>query len=130
MNALAFLVSPPWMALINLAHLAAVLAALAALAGTTGRRRALAAVLLLAATGWVVTALLSALIIRLPPGARPPSVLAWAPIVSALPTWAAVVVGLASLRRAASAPSGDGRAGLPSAGRGAGAVGPGPSGPA
>ncbi len=126
MSALAFLFSPPWMALINLAHLAAVLAALAALAGAAGRRRALAAVLLLAATEWLVAAVLSALIIRLPPGAPPPAVLGWAPVFSALPTWAAVVVGLASVWRAASSPAGR----VPASARPRGEpAGQGPSGP-
>ena len=104
MNALGFLVSPPWMAAINLAHLAAIVAAVTALTGATGRRRALARVLLLAAGAWVVTVVLSALIMHLPPGAEAPAVLGWAPVVSAIPMWAAVVAGLAALWRAEALP--------------------------
>ncbi len=97
MTALSFLFQPWSAALSHLAHLLALLAALAAVA--TSRQRALSSVLLLAALSWAVVVVLSAIIASLPPGTTPPSYLAWAPIATDLPAWAAVVAGLLALWR-------------------------------
>lgn len=99
MSNLGFLFSPGWVALIQLAHLLVLLGALSAVTLASGRQRALAVVLLLAAGGWVATVVLSAIIIGLPAGTAPSPALAWAPIVADLPPWAAVVVGLLALWR-------------------------------
>lgn len=99
MSAFGFLFAPAWMAAIHLGHLLVLLAALAAVAGASGRWRPLAAVLLLAALGWVATVVLSAVIAALPTAAAPSPLLAWAPIGADLPGWAAVVVGVVAVWR-------------------------------
>jgi len=94
MSPLSFLFDPPWITVISLGHVLVLVLGVAGVLTATRRRRGLAAVLLLAALGWLVTTSISVWILTLPVVSAPPPILAWAQFGAALPVWAAIVVGL------------------------------------
>jgi hypothetical protein len=96
MNALSFVFRPVSAAVLNFAHLMALLLAVGGVFAATRPKRRLAAVMLLAALGWLANVGIS---VTLAAGALPAGAFAWAQFAGDLPVWAAVVVGLAGVWR-------------------------------
>lgn len=99
MSAFAFVFRPAWLAAIHFGYVLALVLAVGGACYAPRRRRALAAVMVLAALAWPANVAASVWATLRPASGGGAGALAWLPFAGYLPMWSAIVVGLVAAVR-------------------------------